>query len=820
MQHRLTDFIGGAALALAALASAPATATIITKAVTGTLGCFANCGVAAGTYLNGVTYTGTYSYDDAIVPTSGDPTTFRDYSGALSANLNIGSGLYTVTLAGAGIEILRHHNNANEDDVYQFGAAPVFGGTGIYAAAAPNSPASLIRYVDATATNVLSSTLIADWPQTVAAWSTGFAGVQFFITDTNTQSLVEFRGPFATIVDAVVTGADLSITKTDNVTTATPGTTVTYTITAGNAGPDPVTGASVTDTLPAFLTGGTWTCTGANGGVCAGSGNGSITDTVDLPAGGSVTYTLSAMVAPNATGTLTNTASIAAPMGTNDPNTGNNATSDTDTLTPSADLAVTKSGPMTAAAGGTATYTVVVTNGGPSTAAGVTLTDAIPAGMSFNGYGGATDWGVCATGASGPINCNGASLAPGASFTLVYTLAILPNVANATVLTNTATASAATTDPNGSNNSATASTTVQVIADLAITKTDGVTTATPGGSVTYTITATNAGPSSVTGATVVDTLPAALTGSWICSGAGGGTCAMSGTGNITDTVNLPAGGSVTYTVNATINAAATGPLSNTATITAPAGANDPTPGNNSATDTDTLVAQADVGVTLTDAPDPQTAGSNVTYTITATNGGPSTASNVVVSFPLPANATFVSAAVPGANCTTPAAGQGGTVTCTASAPLAPAGTLTGTIVVNVNPAFSGTLTATATIASTSTDPNSSNDSATTTTAINPLLLIVSGSASGLGAIACNTPVQFGQVTTCALSPAPGNLVSSVSGCGGTLSGNIFTTGPITAACTVTAVFAPTSIPALSDLGLAALALLLAMGAALGIARRR
>jgi uncharacterized repeat protein (TIGR01451 family) len=58
-------------------------------------------------------------------------------------------------------------------------------------------------------------------------------------------------------------------------------------------------------------------------------------------------------------------------------------------------------------------------------------------------------------------------------------------------------------------------------ADLAITKTDGVTTATPGGSLTYTITASNAGPSNAPGATVADTLPAALTGTWTCVGAGG-----------------------------------------------------------------------------------------------------------------------------------------------------------------------------------------------------------------------------------------------------------------------------------------------------------
>src|SRR5258708_24623410 len=97
----------------------------------------------------------------------------------------------------------------------------------------------------------------------------------------------------------------------------------------------------------------------------------------------------------------------------------------------------------------------------------------------------------------------------------------------------------------------------------------------------------NAGPSNATGATVADTFPASLTCTWTCVGAGGGTCTASGSGNINDTVNLPSGGSVTYTASCTISAAATGSLSNTATVTAPARVTDPTPRNNSATDRDT-----------------------------------------------------------------------------------------------------------------------------------------------------------------------------------------------------------------------------------------
>ena len=128
-------------------------------------------------------------------------------------------------------------------------------------------------------------------------------------------------------------------------------------------------------------------------------------------------------------------------------------------------------------------------------------------------------------------------------------------------------------------------------ANLAITKTDGQANATPGSPITYTIVASNAGPSTATGATVADTVPAAITGvSWTCAGAGGGICAANGSGNINDTVNLPVGGSVTYTLTGTVSPSAIGSLSNTATVTAPGGVTDPNPANNSATDTDTVVA--------------------------------------------------------------------------------------------------------------------------------------------------------------------------------------------------------------------------------------
>jgi uncharacterized repeat protein (TIGR01451 family) len=195
--------------------------------------------------------------------------------------------------------------------------------------------------------------------------------------------------------------------------------------------------------------------------------------------------------------------------------------------------------------------------------------------------------GTCTAAGSGNIN-DSVNLPAGGSVT--YTASCTIAAAATGTLSNTATIASGVTDPNPANNAATDTDTLTPQADLAITKTDGQTTVLAGATITYTIVASNAGPSDAPGSTVADTLPAAITGAtWTCVGAGGGTCTAAGAGNISDVVNLPAGGSVTYTVAGTVAAGTTGTVSNTATVAAPAGVTDPTPGNNSATDTDTVV---------------------------------------------------------------------------------------------------------------------------------------------------------------------------------------------------------------------------------------
>ena len=126
--------------------------------------------------------------------------------------------------------------------------------------------------------------------------------------------------------------ADLSVTITDGANSKPSGSAVTYTIVASNAGPVSVTGAFVSDIMPSGLSGVTWTCAPGNGASCPGSGNGNINTPVDLPSGGSVTFTVNGTIA-QASGTLSNTVTISTPSGVTDPSATNNSATDNTTVT-------------------------------------------------------------------------------------------------------------------------------------------------------------------------------------------------------------------------------------------------------------------------------------------------------------------------------------------------------------------------------------------------------------------------------------------------------------------------------------------------------
>jgi uncharacterized repeat protein (TIGR01451 family) len=160
--------------------------------------------------------------------------------------------------------------------------------------------------------------------------------------------------------------ADLAITKTDGVLAAVPGTADTYTITVSNNGPSAVTGASVSDPLPAGTNAASWMATGFTGGgsVSVGAptnGIGALATTVDLPVNATVTFTFTTAINPSVIGSFMNTATVAPPAGTTDPNPTNNSVTDTDTLTPAADLSIINSDGVTNfVPGGITTYNIVV----------------------------------------------------------------------------------------------------------------------------------------------------------------------------------------------------------------------------------------------------------------------------------------------------------------------------------------------------------------------------------------------------------------------------------------------------------------------------
>jgi uncharacterized repeat protein (TIGR01451 family) len=181
-----------------------------------------------------------------------------------------------------------------------------------------------------------------------------------------------------------------------------------------------------------------------------------------------------------------------------------------------------------------------------------------------------------------------------------------------------------------------------VNADLSITKTDGAASSVAGTQVVYTITAINGGPADVTGASVTDAFPGTLTCTWTCSASAGSSCTAAGSGDINDSVNLLNLGSVTYTATCTLDPAATGMLSNTATVSSLL--TDPNMADNSATDINTVTSAADLSVSAVFSPDPAVPGAAVTFTVLVDNLGPSTASSVVVSSVLPTGFTFDSTA--------------------------------------------------------------------------------------------------------------------------------------------------------------------------------
>ncbi len=255
--------------------------------------------------------------------------------------------------------------------------------------------------------------------------------------------------------------SDLSVTVTDGQSEAVPGTTVTYDIVVTNGGPNDALGAVVGSVFPADLVGCTWTCDGSLGGICTpGPVTGDISDTIDVPVGAQLDYTVDCLIDPGATtpGDLVVTASVTPPSGVADPDQLNNTAVDTDVLTPLADLSIVKDNGTTEIMHlQPTTYTIQVANAGPSDAPGSVVSDLFPPALkncTWTCSPGPGAW--CPSGAIGDID-DPADIPVGSSLTIVVTCTVATTYGQCS---NTATVTAqwgsfGIIDPNLGNNEST-----------------------------------------------------------------------------------------------------------------------------------------------------------------------------------------------------------------------------------------------------------------------------------------------------------------------------------------------------------------------------
>jgi len=262
-----------------------------------------------------------------------------------------------------------------------------------------------------------------------------------------------------TVTTTVNPTTDLTVTKT-TLGTNVAGTDLTYTVTAGNNGPDNATGVVLTDTLPAGVTLASFPTT-TQGTVTV--ANGVVTDTVGALAARGNPVTLIFMVStPRSPAPLTNTANVTGNEFDND--LTNNKAIKVTPLSARTDLAVSSSTPGSVPAGSPLTYTVKVTNAGPSNATGVVLTDTLPAGATLVGMPTSTQNGVpvgTVSQSNGVITDTIGTLAPG-PIPVTLTFMVVPSQPGSD--TNTASVAGNEIDTDTTNNAVTNVTPVTVAA--------------------------------------------------------------------------------------------------------------------------------------------------------------------------------------------------------------------------------------------------------------------------------------------------------------------------------------------------------------------
>jgi large repetitive protein len=433
-------------------------------------------------------------------------------------------------------------------------------------------------------------------------------------------------GSTDTRCSATVTVPGLTIVKTADTATTTPGSVVRFTIVVTNTGQTAYPAATLTDGLAGVLDDATYRADASTTSGNLSFTSPALTWTGALAVGATATITYSVVVADpdNGNRSLSGTvvsASAGSPCPSDNP--AAQCTATVTVLVPA--LSITNSADVsTTTPGGTVAYTVTLSNTGQTPYSASTVTVALAGALDDATYDGDVSATAGAVSVSGAVLTWTGNLAVGAVVTITASVTVRSPDPGDRALTTTATSTVpGSTCPTGSANTACGTSVAVLVPGLTIATAADVDTAAPGAKVTYTVSITNSGQTPYTGATTSSTLSGLLDDASYDSDASATTGAVSVSGAVlTWTGNLAVGATATVRYSVTVDDPDPGDRTLRTTVSST------TPGNNcpaASADTRCVSAVAVLvpAVTFTTVADTETATPNqvVRYTVTVTNTG-------------------------------------------------------------------------------------------------------------------------------------------------------------------------------------------------------
>jgi uncharacterized repeat protein (TIGR01451 family) len=471
---------------------------------------------------------------------------------------------------------------------------------------------------------------------------------------------------------------------------------VTYSLVVTNKGEIPADNVMLTNQLPAgviFVS-----ASVSKGFVGLTMGSSQVANLGMIAPGGSATMTIVGQTNANTPiGTIVDTASVTSQEA--DPTPTDESIAINTTVVTSADMKVQISaGVSSVLAGSNLTYTITATNDGPQTAHNVSVSLPIVAGEAFvstNSPG--------ASFSGGQVLANLGDLAAGVS----ATFQVVVQAVAAGSLSETATVSSDSIDPVATNNTSTVITQVQPTADLQVALASSENPIVLGKDFQYSVVVTNAGPSDATGIVVTDTLPSGV--AFVFAVSDQNVAPSFSAGVVTLSLpTLKAGATATMTIELNPQAAPGSTLTDTASVAHQEV--DPDPTNDSALLKTPVRGLSDLGITAQCQQGSAYVGQNVSYILSITNQGPNDEPDAVVSWPIPSDASFVSANSPLGTGTTTTQGV-------VNIDLGPVGsgkTVNATLVLTPLPGATGQFATTFSVQGANLDSISTNNTASAT----------------------------------------------------------------------------------------------------------